>query len=76
VIDLLKISRKMYNKLKMNRLTEILINLPDFRENGKLENPLFRLFSELNNFSTINENEIQSNSEKTLLPKTKIVFSG
>jgi len=59
----------------MNRLTDILINLPDFRGNRKLENPLFRLFFELNNFSTVNENEIQSNLEKTLLPKTKIVFS-
>lgn len=59
----------------MNRLTDILINLPKSQGNEKQKDPLFRLFSELNNFSIITEGEVQTNLEKNLLPKTKIVFS-
>lgn len=59
----------------MNRLADILINLPRLQGNGKLKNPLFGLFSELSNFSTISGDEIQTNLEKNLLPQTKIVFS-
>ena len=59
----------------MNRLTDILINLPKLQGSGELKNPLFELFSELSNFSTIGGDGIQTNLEGNLLPKTKIVFS-
>jgi len=53
----------------MNRLTDILINLPKLQGSGELKNPLFELFSELSNFSTIGGDGIQTNLEGNLLPK-------